>query len=187
MKNPEFSMPKPLKITGRSSSITNAFVSSIIPVIYPKTKEIENALEILGMTKDNISCAYCGDKHSEWDHFRPLIVNQRPTGYISEIKNLVPSCGKCNQSKGNKDWKEWMLGVARLSPSSRKVPNLKEKILKLEIYVAQEGVKFVDYEKEIGRKLWEKHWKNWKLVLGQMKLAQEHSDKLRKKLAKLIK
>ena len=42
------------------------------------------------------------------DHLRPLVKDKEPTGYISEIHNLVPSCGKCNQSKGNKEWKAWM-------------------------------------------------------------------------------
>jgi hypothetical protein len=30
-----FRMPRPVKITGRSSSITNSFINSIIPVIPP--------------------------------------------------------------------------------------------------------------------------------------------------------
>jgi len=38
---------------------------------------------------------------------------QRPTGYISEIRNLVSSCGPCNQSKGARDWRAWMTGKAR--------------------------------------------------------------------------
>jgi hypothetical protein len=30
-----------------------------------------------------------------------LVEEKEPIGYISEIRNLVPVCGKCNQSKGN--------------------------------------------------------------------------------------
>jgi NAD-dependent SIR2 family protein deacetylase len=93
-----FKMPTPVKITGRTSSITNAFVNGIIPCIAPAEEEIREVLEVLGMNAA-IRCAYCGNNYTEWDHFRPLIHNKRPTGYISEIHNLVPACGKCNQSK----------------------------------------------------------------------------------------
>ena len=117
----KFQMPKSMKITGRSSSITNAFFNGIIPSIEPSIPQIEKVLEILNIDKDNITCSYCGDKATEWDHFRPLIINKKPTGYISEIHNLVPSCGKCNQSKGNKDWNTWINSDAKLSPKTRNI------------------------------------------------------------------
>jgi len=98
-------MPTPMKITGRSSSITNAFINSIIPVVLPSAEEVKQALEILGMTAETFQCAYCGSIASEWDHLRPLVKGKKPTGYISEIHNLVPSCGKCNQSKVIKNGK----------------------------------------------------------------------------------
>ncbi|MCX7144342.1 MAG: hypothetical protein NT123_25585, partial [Proteobacteria bacterium] len=84
-----FRMPTPMKITGRSSSITNAFINSIIPVVLPSAQEVKRALEILGMTPESFQCAYCGSVASEWDHLRPLVKDKKPTGYISEIHNLV--------------------------------------------------------------------------------------------------
>jgi hypothetical protein len=45
-------MPTPMKITGRSSSITNAFINSIIPVVLPSAEEVKQALKILGMTPE---------------------------------------------------------------------------------------------------------------------------------------
>jgi len=119
-----FRMPTPVRITGRTSSITNSFVNGIIPCIVPTEAEIRKVLEVLGMNEQTIRCAYCGDTYTEWDHFHPLIRNKRQTGYISEIHNLVPACGKCNQSKGNSYWKEWILGYARLSPKTRNKENL---------------------------------------------------------------
>ena len=110
-----FKMPTPVKIMGRTSSITNAFVNGIIPVIEPTEQEIENALRTLGMDTDHIVCAYCGNPYIEWDHFHPLIKDKMQTGYISEIHNLVPACDKCNQRKGNKDRKKWMRRKAELS------------------------------------------------------------------------
>jgi hypothetical protein len=129
-----FRMPTPMKITGRSSSITNAFINSIIPVIYPTSSEVKQALEILEIDPENLSCAYCGSAATVWDHLRPLVSDKKPTGYISEIHNLVPSCGKCNQSKGNKPWKEWMRSDAKLSPKSKGVTDLEDRIARLEAY-----------------------------------------------------
>ena len=127
-------MPVPMKITGRSSSITNAFVNSIIPIMHPSENDIKDSLELLGMTVETIECIYCGSKYTEWDHLRPLVLNKKPTGYISEIQNLVPSCGKCNQSKGNKEWLLWINSSAKLSPKSKQVSDLKSRIEKLKKY-----------------------------------------------------
>ena len=113
-----FRMPTPTKITGRSSTITNSFVNSIIPVINPTEEQVSEALQILGMEHDSLCCAYCGASSTEWDHLRPLVKDKKPTGYISEIHNLVPACGKCNQSKGNKPWRQWMFSKAKHSPKS---------------------------------------------------------------------
>jgi hypothetical protein len=84
---------KPLTITSRTSSITNSFVQAIIPDIEPTQEEWVEALQVLGMTPDGITCVYCGAAATDWDHLRPLVRNKRPTGYINEIRNRVPSCG----------------------------------------------------------------------------------------------
>src|SRR5829696_8240616 len=112
-------MPSVQTMMSRKSSITNAFVNALIPVVEPTLAEIAEALSVLGMPVDDVWCAYCGDEASEWDHLRPLVVGRRPTGFISEIANLVPSCGKCNQSKGNKRWETWMLSDAPRAPAKR--------------------------------------------------------------------
>jgi hypothetical protein len=68
---------------------------------------------------------------TDWDHLRPLVRNRRPTGFIGEIKNLVPSCGPCNQSKGAADWKAWMTGKARGSPTTRGVKDVADRVCRL--------------------------------------------------------
>ena len=153
-----FSMPRPMKITGRSSSITYAFANAIIPAIQPTAAEIEQALTILDMSPDDIRCSYCGDPSTEWDHLRPLIKDKRPTGYISEIRNLVPACGKCNQSKGNKNWQEWIVGSARLSPKTRGIKDIDKKIRRIDAYEKQGGVVRVDFETHLSSDLWRRHW-----------------------------
>jgi 5-methylcytosine-specific restriction endonuclease McrA len=107
-KNPVgFRMPTAMSITGRSSSITNAFVNALIPIVFPSEAEVVEALSVLGMSPNDVRCIYCGDPYTEWDHLRPLVIDQKPTGFVSELANLVPGCGRCNQSKGKKPWREW--------------------------------------------------------------------------------
>ena len=80
-----FKMPKPVNITGRTSTITNSFVTSIIPCISPTTEQLRECLQILGLDQEDLRCAYCGDKSTEWDHLRPIVKGKKPTGYISDI------------------------------------------------------------------------------------------------------
>ncbi|PAD35827.1 HNH endonuclease [Terribacillus saccharophilus] len=176
-------MPKAVKITGRSSSITNSFVNGIIPTIPPTEKELEEVLALLGMT-EGVRCAYCGGESTEWDHFRPLVRNKKPTGYISEIQNLVPACGKCNQSKGNKYWREWILSDARLSPKTRAVEHLDVLVNQLEKYESWSRPTIVDFEKVVGSKVWEEHWENCERIHRLMKESQQLSDYIKVAVAK---
>ena len=173
-------MPKPVKITGRTSSITNSFVNGIIPVIWPTNEEVEEALRVLGM--DEVVCAYCGDPSTEWDHFRPLVMNKKPTGYISEIANLVPACGKCNQSKGNKDWREWFYSSARMSPYSRGVLDLQAKAEYLAAFEAWGSPTVVDLEALAGGSLWEKHWENHSAIIKLMREAETTASEIRDRI-----
>ena len=54
------------------------------------------------MDPDNVACAYCGNAMTEWDHLNPLVMDKQATGFITEIQHLVPACGKCNQTNGNR-------------------------------------------------------------------------------------
>lgn len=174
----QFAMPKPVRITGRSSSITNSFVNGVIPVVVPSEAEVREALEILGML-ERVTCSYCGDASTEWDHLRPLVDKQRPTGYISEIHNLVPACGKCNQSKGNKHWLTWMRSTARLSPTARGVADIEERIARLQEYEDRGVPTKIDFEAAAGADLWEKHWAHHKKLLELMRVADEEAQEIR--------
>lgn len=179
--DPRFRMPKPVKIAGRSSSITNSFVNAIIPVIRPTPDEISEALSVLGMS-EHVECVYCGDPHTEWDHLRPLIINKVPTGYISEIHNLVPSCGKCNQSKGNKNWKVWMYSGAKRSPLSREVAELDAKAARLERYERWKTPTKLDFAEIVGRVEWELHELHLARILSLMKQADAHAATFRDRI-----
>ena len=177
-----FKMPKAVTIMARTSSITNSFFNGIIPCIKPTENEIKSVLDILGMTENNVRCAYCGDKMTEWDHFRPLVFNKLPTGYITEINNLVPACGKCNQSKGNSYWKDWINSSATLSPRTRNVPNLDIIITRLEKFEVETNPKKIDILKIVGEDLWYKHLNNLDNLHKQMKECQNVSDEIKNKI-----
>ncbi len=182
-----FRMPTQMKITGRSSSITNAFINSIIPIVLPTNEQVNEALNILGMSYDKFECSYCGSIASEWDHLRPLVLNKQATGYISEIHNLVPACGKCNQSKGNKPWNSWMISDAKLSPKSRGIVDLEQRIERLYTYEKWQKPTIVDFESIVGKEKWEQHWKNWQLVQDTMKEAQILATEINQLIAKSYK
>lgn len=179
-----FRMPTPMKITGRSSSITNAFINSIIPIIPPTNEQVKEALKILDMTIDTFQCAYCGGSASEWDHLRPLVMNKKPTGFISEIHNLVPSCGKCNQSKGNKPWRTWISSDAKLSPNTRGVKDILKRVERLDAYEAWQEPTKIDFENVVGKEMWAQHWANWELVQETMRKAQKLATEINFKVAK---
>jgi hypothetical protein len=81
----------------------------------------------------------------------PFVKDKRPTGYIDEIRNLVPSCGSCNQSKGGQDWKAWIQGTAVNSPASRGIKDVPQRIARLEAFEAWGNVQPIDLAALIGK------------------------------------
>jgi 5-methylcytosine-specific restriction endonuclease McrA len=179
-----FRMPSPPTMVSRKSTITNAFVCAIIPVIEPSSEEIEEALKILAIDPADLQCAYCGARATEWDHLRPLVKHRRPTGFISEIGNLVPSCGKCNQSKGNSEWERWMRSaMAKWSPTSRKVPETETRIERLRAYECWRPAPPVDFASIVGTEAWEAYWKRLEAVDAMLAECQGAAAELGGKIA----
>lgn len=177
-----FRMPTPVSILARSSSITNSYINAIIPVVQPSEAEITEALDILGMCISDVRCAYCGDQATEWDHLRPLVIDQRPTGFISEIGNLVPACSKCNQSKGNKPWPVWIHSNAPRSPKTRGIEDLDVRIQRLTEYENWRPAPPVDFRSLVGADLWDAHWQNWERVLAAMQESQFLAAEIRERI-----
>lgn len=182
----KFKLPTRITIMGRKSSITNALVNGIIPTIQPTDEQIRDALKILEQDENDVRCVYCGDPITEWDHLHPLIRNEMPTGYITEIGNLVPACGKCNQSKGNSGWKDWMLGNAKQSPKSRNIHDIERRINLLEKYDNHFKKNIVNLKELAGDVLWDKYIKAYNSIISQMKLTQKIMDEIYEKTSKLI-
>ncbi|HWF65407.1 MAG TPA: HNH endonuclease [Rhizomicrobium sp.] len=170
---------KPLKITSRTSSITNSFVQAIIPHVPPTADEIKQALAVLGMSPEQQACVYCGTPATDWDHLRPLVRGKRPTGYIDEIRNLVPACGPCNQSKSGAEWRTWMEGAAPGSPKTRGIADLPERIARLHEFERWGNVKPLPLEDLAGTEQWDAHWANLQKIEEQMKTAQVHAVAVR--------
>ena len=174
-----FRMPRPVKITGRTSTITNSFVNGIIPVVEPTDDEILSVLRGLEMDAVDVRCAYCGDPSTEWDHLEPIVSNKRPTGYISEIANLVPACGKCNQSKSGRPWRDWIQGPAARSPKTRGIQDLEERIERLERFEAIHSRRIIDFEAVVPSDLWDAHWRNHDELHRMMDKSQETAEQVR--------
>ena len=181
-----FKMPTPVKITGRTSSITNSFVNGVIPAVMPSDKEIALALEVLGMDASDVCCAYCGDPATEWDHLNAIVRDKRPTGYISEIHNLVPACGKCNQSKGNKPWRSWMFGPSPLSPASRGVGDIEERAERIADYERRFPPMRIDFEAVVDGNLWRAYWDAHRDLIEEMKRCEELATAVRAEISSQV-
>jgi hypothetical protein len=181
-----FRLPPAQTMVARKSTLTNAFVSALIPRIEPRIEEIDEALTILGLDPFDLRCAYCGNPYDTWDHLRPLVTDRRPTGYITEIANLVPACGKCNSSKGKSHWRDWLLGKAKGSPSFRQIPDLELRALRLTTYENWREPVRVDFCAIIGETDWQHYWSLCEAVVGDLQAAQTVADALKERIVAAI-
>lgn len=167
------------KIKSRSTSLAGAFVHAIIPrnVDAIARKRLFDSAGI-----DENQCVYCGARRTDWDHFRSLVKAGKPSGYFHTSQNLVPSCGSCNQSKGGVEWKQWMLGAAKGSPSTRKISNLGQRIEKLSVFAAIGAMTSPSLEQmkiAVGPDLWDQYWG----LLAVIKEKMNDADLLAKQVS----
>jgi len=167
-----FRMPGSQSIRSRRSTITNAFVNSLMPVIRPTAAQIEDALKVLGMNCDDACCVYCGKEAHGWDHLRPLVEGSRPTGYITEIANLVPCCGSCNSKKGNTTWRDWMKRREAFQSTTEEVETHQQRVRRLEAYEKRHTPNRVDFRSFVSTEELDRYWKMYEDVLT--KLAECH-------------
>lgn len=171
--------PQAQKLKGRKTTINNAFVLSILPVIEPTDEDIQQALEVLGQDPGDVRCVYCGAPSHGWDHLRPVVRNSFPTGFITEIANLVPACGKCNSSKAGADWRAWMTSTtAQGSPTSRGIPDIAERIAKLEAFEVWRKPTHIEFEKIISKNDWDAYWRSRDAIIEKMLRCQEAADRI---------
>ena len=175
---------KPLKITSRTSSVTNGFVQAILPDVPISMVELEQGLAALGQKPSSPrTCVYCGAPSTDSDHFKPLVSKKRPSGYLNEARNLVPACGTCNQSKSGQNWRVWMTGRAAGSPQMRGVTDVEQRIAALERFEKWAGAEPRDFAALVGEDLWQLYWARLDEIERLMHAAQAEAEIIKAKLS----
>jgi len=92
--------------------------------------EMSQVLEHL--SQGRVECAYCGSPEvRRWDHLFPVA-----SGGDTVLGNMVPACARCDDSKRDIPYRQWMLSYAQFSPKSQRVPDLDLRLSALDKYVA---------------------------------------------------
>jgi hypothetical protein len=113
-------------------------------------------------------------------------VGRRPTGFISEIANLVPACGKCNQSKGNKNWREWITSAAPRSPTGRAITGTQGRIACLDAYENWRTPTQVDFAGIVGESDWKKYWLLCDELICELHKCQAVADTIRARVIEAV-
>ena len=96
-------------------------------------KEMAEVLDFFGTPEPQ--CVFCGSSEvKRWDHLVP--VNR---GGETVLGNMVPACARCDDSKGDKPFEEWMISDAKQSPRSRGVGDIEDRIDLIRVYVHHYG------------------------------------------------
>ena len=178
MKDKRFKLPTKANLKGRSSTISNAFAISITPYIYPTSAAITDFYDLLAIEEGQ--CAYCLGDANAMDHIKPLVTDGLPTGYITDIHNLVPCCWACNSAKGKKDFSEWYLSknnVDRLHKKGLSNDKIQERFSVIKNYISRIGVP-LNYQEILGDDLWNEYLSRRKNLIAALRENQEFCDKL---------
>ncbi len=71
-----------------------------------------------------------------------------------------------------------MVSDAPLSPKSKGVASLEERMRLLEEYEKWKEPTKMDFASIVGENTWEKHWNNWNQIIELMKESQATSEKI---------
>ncbi|WP_143271199.1 MULTISPECIES: HNH endonuclease [unclassified Azospirillum] len=100
---------RPSTIMGRKSTFANAFASALAPHdIYIPAAVAEAMRDLEQDPGSELQCVYCGAEAATWDHVFNRVVKGDFSGHGHRIRNLVPCCRTCNESKGQKPWREFL-------------------------------------------------------------------------------
>jgi len=175
----KFKMPAKQDLKGRSSTISNAFAIAVTPFVRPEDDELNEYYEALGIEEGK--CAYCVVAEGNGrDHLKPLVKDGMPTGYITDIHNLVPCCQKCNSSKGSKSFDEWYKSpdnISRLKKLGLNDEIIETRYRKIHEFESRIGEP-LDYEKLVGTDLWNEYKDRRKKLLQILDENQKFCDKL---------
>jgi hypothetical protein len=95
--------------------------------------EIEKVLEFFDTSPPE--CVFCGSKDvTRWDHLIPVM-----KGGETVLGNIVPSCSRCDDSKRDLSFEEWMTSDTRYSPTSQETTDLDRRIERIKEYMRHFG------------------------------------------------
>ena len=84
---------------------------------------------------EELQCVYCGSPEvKRWDHLLPI-----SKGGETVLGNIVPSCQRCDDSKRDEYFENWIKSNNKCSPKSRGVKDIDERIRKIKAYVKKYG------------------------------------------------
>jgi hypothetical protein len=89
--------------------------------------------QVIGeLSPESPQCVYCGSADlRRWDHLYPVAV-----GGDTVVGNMVPACSRCDDSKQDLPYRQWVLSAARYSPMSQGVRDLESRLARIDAYVA---------------------------------------------------
>lgn len=176
--NKKFKLPTKSDLKSRTSTISNAFAIAITPYIYPSLNEIEHFLKELHLEQGQ--CAYCLGKANAMDHVKPLVTGGLPTGYITEIRNLVPCCSACNSAKGAQDFRAWYKSeknIKRLHSEGLTDTEIDERFDIVSRYIDKIPAP-IDYKTILGDNLWNEFLHRKEEMVRLLKEDQLFCDEL---------
>jgi hypothetical protein len=100
---------RPSTIMARKNTFANAFASALAPYDTYDQIVVVTAIRDLDQRPDeDLHCVYCGTIAATWDHVFNRVVKGDFSGHGHRIRNLVPCCRTCNESKGQKPWRDFL-------------------------------------------------------------------------------
>lgn len=104
---------------GRKSTFANAFASALAPHDNYDPDVVAEAMRDLDQDPyGELLCVYCGAEAATWDHVFNRVLKGDFSGHGHRIRNLVPCCRTCNESKGQKPWR---LFLDKRNPSDKDI------------------------------------------------------------------
>ena len=115
-------------------------------------------------------CVYCGSPEIwRWDHVVPVM-----QGGEAVLGNMVPSCPRCDDSKRDLPFEEWMVSDARWSPATRQVPDVQQRAERISEYVQHFGYA----PRTLEQRLDEAEWSRVAQIRYTLQLARQEMDSL---------
>lgn len=92
-------------------------------------KGIKEVINFFGI--DPPECVFCGSKEvKRWDHLISI-----SKGGETVLGNIVPACARCDDSRRDLPFEEWMMSNARYSPKSLEVKDINGRIQHIKAYM----------------------------------------------------